>query len=109
MKKIIYFLLIFAAAFSLYACGFTKETNRYKVNIDAKYASICNIKSFYKEGEAVVIKLPKKPEHTYILHQNGVRVLPDLLSDEKYTYFIFTMPNNDVNVVIDDFYAKSLL
>lgn len=84
-------------------CTFTgcKDTTTYKVTVDNEHTSICEVGESYAEGEEVVVRLVSYTEHYYSLYVNGVELQMDH-SDMDFSYFIFSMPNCDVDIKIED-------
>ena len=68
--------------------------------IDA-YLITDDLESSYAPGEEVTIQLATITGHYYVLTVNGVSQAMDMdASDLMYTYFTFTMPNQDVLIEI---------
>lgn len=83
------------------------EDTKYRVIIDSQYTLECEVDSSYSFGEEVSIKLPTITEHYYSLFANGNEIQMDMSqSDMIYTYFVFTMPDEDVEVVIEDHWVS---
>ena len=83
--------------------GGSTET-KYKLELANNYEIVNALKENYSAGEEVVIQLPTITEHYYELYVNGVKQEPDnpVSDDWTYTYYTFTMPNEDVIVRIED-------
>lgn len=100
MKKLKAFVLSLACIFGMTACMQPK----YKVTIADNYPIENELKSSYAAGEEVTIQLATLTEHYYELFVNGVEqeMNMELSSWDTYTYFTFTMPEEDVLVTIED-------
>ena len=99
MKKIIAFFLSFILLSGMPACNQAK----YKVEIADNYEISNKLKNAYSAGEEVTIRLETITEHYYVLWVNGIEQEPDRdSSDMMFTYFTFTMPNEDVLIEIED-------
>lgn len=104
MKKFAAFVLILACIIGMTACTEPK----YKVTIADNYPIVNELKSTYVAGEEVTIQLSALTEHYYELYVNGVRQeMNRELSDwNTFTYFTFTMPEEDVLVTIEDCWVE---
>lgn len=113
MKKWIVFFLILSCLAGLAACSGNetelanaqeKETNKvYKVEIADNYPIRNTLKSAYEAGEQVTIKLDTITEHYYKVYVNGAEQAMDTAaSDLTYSYYTFTMPEEDVLIEIED-------
>ena len=99
MNKIMTFLLSLILLLGMTACIQTK----YKVEVADNYEIANELKSAYSAGEEVTVKLETITEHYYVLTVNGVQQEPDRdSSDMMFTYFTFTMPDEDVLIEIED-------
>lgn len=100
IKKFIALVLALVCVFSLIGC--VTET-KYKVEIaDTSYV-VNKLKKTYSPGEEVTLKLETITEHYYIVSVNGVKIGNDKVSsDLAFTYYTFTMPDEDVLVEIED-------
>ncbi|MBQ0110079.1 MAG: hypothetical protein KBS44_07375 [Clostridiales bacterium] len=77
--------------------------NLYQVHVDAEHVSECKMKSGYRCGEEVTIQLDTITEHYYKVFADGVEVPQDNeKTNMESTYFIFIMPDHDVELVIED-------
>lgn len=113
MKKIVCLLLVAIVVIVLFGCNDEgqnpslkqkqEQETSYRVIIDTEHTDLCEVKSSYKAREEVVIKLPTITEHYYRVFTNGVEVEMDNRSDMVYTYYVFTMPDGDVNLEIKDY------
>ncbi|MBR7184551.1 MAG: hypothetical protein IKD37_02970 [Clostridia bacterium] len=113
MKKLIVLFLTLASLMSLIACS-ANDTNlakpqeeespeAYKVEIADNYPIQNALKSAYAAGEQVTIKLDTITEHYYKVYVNGAEQAMDTAaSDLTYSYYTFTMPNEDVIIEIED-------
>ena len=106
-------LLILACVLCLVACASgdinntnpqTKTTkNTYRVEIANNYPIENTLKSAYKAGEEVTIKLGTITEHYYIVTVNGTELDFDRdATDMIYNSYTFTMPSKDVLIEIAD-------
>lgn len=113
MKKLMVLVLVLACVLCLVACtsGDIDNTNpqtettknTYMVEIADNYPIENTLKSAYKAGEEVTIKLSTITEHYYIVTVNGTELDFDRdASDMTYTYYTFTMPSKDVLIEIAD-------
>lgn len=100
MKRLSTFILVSVCMFVMFACAQPK----YKVTIADNYPIVNELKSSYAVGEEVTIQLPTLTEHYYEFFVNGVEqeMNRELSSWDAYTYFTFTMPEEDVLVTIKD-------
>ena len=99
MKKFIAFLLSLILLLGITACNQAK----FKVKIADNYEIVNELKTKYSAGEEVTIQLETITEHYYVLSVNGVQQEPDRdSSDMMFTYFTFTMPDEDVLIEIED-------
>ena len=113
MKKLIVLFLTLASLMSLIACS-ANDTNlakpqeeespeAYKVEIADNYPIQNALKSAYAAGEQVTIKLDTITEHYYKVYVNGAEQTMDTAaSDLTYSYYSFTMPDEDVLIEIED-------
>lgn len=113
MKKLIVLFLTLASLMSLIACS-ANDTNlakpqeeespeAYKVEIADSYPIENTLKSAYEAGEQVTIKLDTITEHYYKVYVNGAEQAMDTAaSDLTYSYYSFTMPEEDVLIEIED-------
>ena len=108
MKKFVAFALLFCI---LGMGGCRKDTQpvtstiktEYSVTIADSYTIVNTLKNSYEVGETVTIQLDTITEHYYVLSVNGKAVEMDHeASDLTYTYFTFTMPDEDVMIQIED-------
>ena len=98
MKKIIALVLSVMFTLGMFACSQIE----YKVEIAGNYPIANELEKTYSAGEEVTIKLETITEHYYVLCVNGVKQEWDReSSDMVYTYFTFTMPNEDVLIEIE--------
>ena len=113
MKKWIALFLTLLCMLSLVACSGDKtelanaqeeETHKvFKVEIADNYPIQNTLKSAYTAGEQVTIKLDTITEHYYKVYVNGAEQAMDSdASDLTYSYYTFTMPNEDVIIEIED-------
>lgn len=113
MKKWIVFFLILSCLAGLAACSGNEtelanaqeeETNKvYKIEIADSYPIENTLKSAYAAGEQVTIKLDTITERYYKVYVNGAEQTMDTsASDLTYSYYSFTMPNEDVLIEIED-------
>lgn len=113
MKKWIVLFLTLLCILSLVACSGGKtelanaqeeETHKvYKVEIADNYPIRNTLKSTYEAGETVTIKLDTITEHYYKVYVNGAEQAMDTAaSDLTYSYYSFTMPDEDVLIEIED-------
>lgn len=103
MKRIIALVLCLVLTLSMIGCG----DKKHNVIIDSQHTSECEVNTSYLSGEEVSIKLPTITEHYYRLFANGNEILMDMeQSDMIFTYFVFTMPDEDVEVVIEDHWVS---
>ena len=113
MKKWIVFFLILSCLAGLAACSGNEtelanaqeeETNKvYKVEIADSYPIENTLKSAYEAGETVTIQLSTITEHYYKVYVNGAEQAMDTAaSDLTYSYYSFTMPDEDVLIEIED-------
>lgn len=100
MKRLSTFILVSACMLAMFACAQPK----YKVTIADNYPIVNELKNSYGAGEEVTIQLATLTEHYYELFVNGVEqeMNMELSSWDTYTYFTFTMPEEDVLVTIED-------
>ena len=100
MKRASTFILMIVCVLGTVAC----TQQKYKVTIADNYPIINELKSSYAAGEEVTIQLATLTEHYYELFVNGMEQEMDmeLSSWDKYTYFTFLMPEEDVLVTIED-------
>ena len=104
MKKalVVHTLLCLALCFFLTGC----RSDRYRVRVDTEHASQCEIESGYECGDEVTIKPETITEHYYKVFADGAEVLQnDEKTNAEYTYFIFIMPDHDVDLIIEDHYV----
>ena len=97
MKKILIILLIVAVLLALTVAIFSGPLFGYKLTVDSKLEEDFTypLKSRYKAGEEVVIKMLPKTTYTAQAVVNGVNVgLPTIEKAGKYEYwqYSFTMP-----------------
>lgn len=113
MKKWIVFFLILSCLAGLAACSGNEtelanaqeeETNKvYKIEIADSYPIENTLKSAYEAGETVTIQLSTITEHYYKVYVNGAEQTMDTAaSDLTYSYYSFTMPDEDVLIEIED-------
>ncbi len=113
MKKLIVLFLTLACLMSLIACSANdtnlakpqeEETNKvYKIEIADNYPIENTLKSAYEAGETVTIQLSTITEHYYKVYANGTELAMDTAaSDLTYSYYSFTMPEEDVLIEIED-------
>lgn len=113
MKKWIVFFLILSCLAGLAACSGNEtelanaqeeETNKvYKIEIADSYPIENTLKSAYEAGETVTIQLSTITEHYYKVYVNGSEQAMDTAaSDLTYSYYTFTMPDEDVLIEIED-------
>ncbi len=113
MKKWIVFFLILSCLAGLAACSGNEtelanaqeeETNKvYKIEIADNYPIRNTLKSAYEAGETVTIQLSTITEHYYKVYVNGAEQTMDTsASDLTYSYYSFTMPEEDVLIEIED-------
>ena len=113
MKKWIVFFLILSCFAGLAACSGNEtelanaqeeETNKvYKIEIADSYPIENTLKSTYEAGETVTIQLSTITEHYYKVYVNGAEQTMDTAaSDLTYSYYSFTMPDEDVLIEIED-------
>ena len=113
MKKWIVFFLILSCFAGLAACSGNEtelanaqeeETNKvYKIEIADSYPIENTLKSAYEAGETVTIQLSTITEHYYKVYVNGAEQTMDTAaSDLTYSYYSFTMPDEDVLIEIED-------
>ena len=113
MKKWIVFFLILSCLAGLAACSGNEtelanaqeeETNKvYKIEIADSYPIENTLKSAYEAGETVTIQLSTITEHYYKVYVNGAEQAMDTAaSDMTYSYYSFTMPDEDVIIKIED-------
>ena len=99
MKKTVIFFLSLILLLGMTSCKPTK----YKVEIAENYPIVNELQAAYAAGEEVTVKLATITEHYYVLTVNGVPQEHDRdASDMMFTYFTFTMPSEDVLIVIED-------
>ena len=99
MKK----LLALTLAAMLVLCITACDLHKYNVEIANDYPIANTLKSSYKSGEEITVKLETITEHYYVLLVNGVRQEQDrAASDMMFTYFTFIMPAEDVLIEIED-------
>lgn len=98
MKKCTALFLSIILILMLVACD-----KKYKVLVADDYPIANEIQKTYSAGGEVTIQLETLTEHYYALFVNGMKQEMDLsASDMVYTYFVFTMPSEDVLVEIED-------
>lgn len=113
MKKWILFFLILSCLAGFAACSENEtelanaqeeETHKvYKVEIADNYPIRNTLKSAYAAGETVTIQLSTITEHYYKVYVNGAELAMDTAaSDLTYSYYSFTMPEEDVLIEIED-------
>lgn len=113
MKKWIVFFLILSCLAGLAACSENEtelanaqeeETNKvYKIEIADSYPIENTLKTAYEAGETVTIQLSTITEHYYKVYVNGAELTMDTAaSDLTYSYYSFTMPDEDVIIEIED-------
>jgi hypothetical protein len=86
------------AAGLILACGGCGQ-RKYKVQIAGDYPIVNHLESSYTPGEEVTVQLATVTEHYYVLTVNGVEQAMDS-SDLNYTYFTFSMPQEDILIEI---------
>ena len=75
----------------------------YRVSITDDRPLVNKLKSGYAAGEEVTVQLPTLTEHYYVLYVNGSEQPMDIeASDLMYTFFTFSMPEEDVLIEIED-------
>lgn len=78
-------------------------TTKYSIDIQDNYPILNQLEPAYAAGETVTVQLPTVTEHYYILTVNGQEQKMDMdTSDLAYTYFTFTMPEEDAVIQIVD-------
>jgi flagellar basal body-associated protein FliL len=97
MKKILIILLIVAVLLALIAAIFSGPLFGYKLTVDSKLEEdfAYPLKSRYKAGEEIVIKMLPKTNYTAQAVVNGVNVgLPTIIKagNAEYWQYSFTMP-----------------
>lgn len=105
MKKIGLFFLLVLTMFSFVSCN-KKE---YKVNLTSDSVLIEELKSSYAKDTVVELKLyPTMDVGTYVF-VNDEEIFMDT-SITEYLSFSFTMPNEDVEIVVthDEYYGKDV-
>lgn len=100
MKKCLIFVVLMLCIFGIVSCG----QQKYKVQIADNYPIENELKSSYAAGEEVTIQLVSITEHYYELYINGVKqeINKEISDWRGYTYFTFTMPEEDVLITIED-------
>lgn len=99
MKKTVALFLVLICILGMVGCN----KSNYHIEIADHYPIENKLKSTYAAGEEVTVKLKTITEHYYILSVNGVEQEMDQdASDLTYTYFTFTMPDEDVLIQIED-------
>lgn len=92
MKKTVALFLVFICILGMVGCSKAK----YTVEIADNYPIANKLKNTYAPGEEVTVKLETITEHYYVLSVNGDEVEMDQdNSDLTYTYFTFTMPEDE--------------
>ena len=106
MKRLIAILLLAVLTVGMLACAQIK----YRVEFEDNYPIANELKKTYSAGEDVVIKLPTTKDHSYVLYVNGEKKEPSasVSDDRAFTCFVFTMPNEDVLIKIEDDRAAGL-
>lgn len=80
-----------------------KNNTTYKVEIADNHPIANSLKSTYEAGEQITIKLETITEQYYLVRVNDVSIDFDReVSDMMYTYYTFTMPNEEVIVKIEE-------
>lgn len=94
------FILVMTCMWGMTACAQPK----YKVTIADNYPIVNELKSSYAAGEEVTIQLAALTEHYYELYVNSEKQeMNREFSDwNTFSYFTFTMPEEDVLVKIED-------
>ena len=101
MKKAAVVSIILSLVLCLFISGC--QGNLYRVHVDAEHVSECKMKSGYRCGEEVTIQLDTITEHYYKVFADGVEVPQDNeKTNMESTYFIFIMPDHDVELMIED-------
>ncbi len=95
MKKLFIALLIICMLLSA-GCGPAKHS----ITIAEDFPNENELAASYRAGEEVTIKLATITEHYYVLSVNG-EAQRQTSMDMEYTYFTFTMPDEDVLITID--------
>ncbi len=99
MKKYAALLLSVLLGLPLAACA-----EKYTVTIAEDYPIANELEEAYAAGEEVTIQLDTVTEQGYALFVNGVKQNIDLeKSNMVFTYFVFTMPSEDVVVEIEEY------
>lgn len=96
------YIALFSAVILVLCLVGCAETE-YDVSIANDYPIVNELKKTYSAGEEVTVILETITEHYYVLSVNGVEHEMDFVaSDMVFTYFTFTMPNEDVVIEIED-------
>ncbi|MCQ2452187.1 MAG: hypothetical protein MJ075_03510 [Oscillospiraceae bacterium] len=79
--------------------------NEHRVIVDHPYVKECALNPSYAAGEEVILRLNTCTESYFVVTANGNTLDVDLdltwQNPLLYTYFVFTMPDEDVEVVIE--------
>lgn len=77
--------------------GKSQDPQKFKLTIQSDYADniVNELEDSYLAGEKIVIQLETITEHYYVVTANNI-TLPQADSRLEYTYFVFSMPEEDV-------------
>lgn len=113
MRKLFLFLLAVSCMIVLTACS-SRETigsnqqiesmsATYRVEIiDNSHPVVNPLENAYKAGEQITLQLETVTEGYYVVFVNDVEQPMDMeASDRYYTFFTFTMPDEDIVIRIE--------
>ena len=79
---------------------------KHKLTVENGLDLVDKLENEYAAGEKITLKLYTYTEHYFVVTVNGEDVPMNREdSDLYYTYFYFTMPDEDAVVVIEDVYV----
>ncbi len=99
MKKFLALLLVAAI---LFAAGCAAK--KYQVEVEGRHKLASEIKDSYAAGEEIKLQLETVTGHYYVVSVNGEKLERDT-SDAEYTYYTFTMPEEDILIKIESKWA----
>ena len=98
-------VIILILAFVLLILALCSRTT-YTVKIVDDYPLENELKRGYPAGATVTVVLPTITEHAYHVFINGDRCAQDKKSNLEYSFFTFTMPDQDVVIEIEDHWVS---
>ena len=101
MKKFLALLLVVAILFAV-GCA----AKKYQVEVEGRHKLASEIKDSYAAGEEIKLQLETVTGHYYVVSVNGEKQEMDReASDAEYTYYTFTMPEEDILIKIESKWA----